>query len=451
VAVVLVYVAEEGASRDRALPGAVLSRAVAVGARTIGISTDVAHLSLERRCQLLLSGIEVLVDAAAPTFAVELRSAVSSALDRHGRRRSEGARIDGVLAELGVVAVSSTMRSVLRRLVMLAELGSVPVLLQGETGTGKEIAARILHARDPRRAGGPFVAVNCAALSKTLAESELFGHRRGAFSGAFQDRPGLVRSADGGVLFLDEVGELDLELQGKLLRVIQEGRVLAVGDDREHPTDVRVVAATHRDLGALVRVGRFREDLYYRLSVIRVELPALRDRREDIPPLCRHFAAKHAGLHDGRVPELADDFLNALGRMALPGNVRELENLVRSSLTTFDRPEVLTLRELPREALSEIASTEIPLAASRAVEPTPGTRDFNLTRAVETCERTLIEAALAESKGSQVDAAKLLGVTARTVFNLVRRHGLEVRPMRRTASGTHRVAHEMLTMKRRDA
>jgi two-component system, NtrC family, response regulator HydG len=452
VAVVIVAVPAGCSTGETALPSALLAGALAEGARTIGVCAGSGRFPLEERCRLLLAGVELLLDTAEPGFRSDLHRAAGAAVDRQRRRRSEEARMDSVLQGLDVVAVSASMRSVLRHLVRLAEIGSVPVLLQGETGTGKEVAARILHARDQKRAAGPFVAVNCAALSKTLAESELFGHRRGAFSGAFQDRSGLIRSADGGVLFLDEIAELDPELQGKLLRVIQEGRVLTVGDDREHPTDVRVIAATHQDLNARVRAGRFREDLYYRLSVVKVELPPLRSRREDVPALCRHFAAKHSGLNHGQVPELSPEFVSALGRMAFPGNIRELENLVRAALTAADRRDLLTLRDLPREALAEVAAplelvSTLPTLAASDQRP-----DFNLARALDDCERQLIESALEKSHGSQVEAAKLLGVTARTVFNMVRRHGLEINSTRRSVPAIRSTVREsMLVLKAREA
>ena len=402
-----------------------LTRALELGVRTIGYATGVGPVALERRCEYLLAGIELVLDSAAPEFADELLTFVAPAVARHRVRREEERRIDMALSDVAVVATASSMRCVLRRVVRLAELSSCPVLLQGESGTGKEIAAKILHACDPKRAGAPFVPVNCAALSKTLAESELFGHRRGAFSGAMQERPGLLRAAEGGVLFLDEIGELDHEVQGKLLRVIQEGRVLALGDDRERPIDVRIVAATHRDLSALVDAGRFRLDLFHRLSVVAVHLPPLRERHEDIAPLARHFARKHMPPNAGAPPTLGQDFLDALGRMHLRGNVRELENLVRAALAGRDHAGTLGLSDLPRAALREIAESQppgpVPALESRAAPRA----DWNLARALDSCERSLILAALATSKGNQVAAARLLGVTPRTVFNKVRRHGLK--------------------------
>lgn len=421
----------EPAEDQPGLPKDLLFRLIAAGARTIGYGDGLAGLPLEQRCLFLLSGVEILLDSASPDFLEDLRRVVGAARVRHSGRRDEQSRLRNVLDDMGIVAQSVAMRSALGRLVHLAEVGPVPVLLQGETGTGKEIGARVLHSRDPTRRSGPFVAVNCAALPKSLAESELFGHRRGAYSGATQDRLGLIRAAEGGVLFLDEIGELDWELQGKLLRVVQERRVLPVGDEREVPIDVRIVSASHQRLSDLVEAGRFRQDLFYRLSVVCVQLPPLRERLDDIGPLARHFVERHVDLHGGVRPGLAPEFLDALARMRFPGNVRQLENLIRVSLAALDHAGPLTLRELPRSALEEVVarpSSVLP-AVSEATSPVR-TNAVNLAAAVDAYERSLIASALAKCNGSQTAAAKLLGVTPRTVFNKIHRHGLERRATR---------------------
>lgn len=421
-----------------ALPGIVEGAALA-GLKIVGYGAALSNLDLERRCHFLLAGIERVLDSDASDFLPQLLAATRSAFERHETRQEEERRIACALAETGVVATSATMRATLRRLVRLAGLSRLPVLLTGETGTGKELAARLLHARDPQRSTGPFVPVNCAALAKSLAESELFGHRRGAFSGAAHDRLGLARAAHGGVLFLDEVGELAPELQGKLLRVIQEGTVLPVGEERECRIDTRVIAATHRDLSSLVARGDFREDLFYRLSVVTVRLPPLRERKEDIPALARHLADKHSGLQGGSRHRLAPEFLDALTCMELPGNVRQLENIVRAALSSADHDGTIGLAQLPREALLEIAGSRTSVGSSRQsvvlgerdVSPTASRPDLNLSRALDQCERTLLEAALTESDGCQSKAAQLLGVTARTVHTKVRKHGIDPRGLAR--------------------
>jgi two-component system response regulator HydG len=217
---------------------------------------------------------------------------------------------------------------------------SAPVLVLGETGTGKELVARAVHAEGARKER-PFVAVNCAALPEALLESELFGHVRGAFTGATQSRKGLFVEADGGTLLLDEIGDMPLALQAKLLRVLETGEVRAVGSDSPRTTDVRIVAATHRDLPSQVKLGRFRQDLYFRLSVVPIAIPALRDRREDVPLLLEHFLRKSRERFP-RTPvgTVAADAMKLLLDHSWPGNVRQLENLVERLVITGDGVEI---------------------------------------------------------------------------------------------------------------
>jgi transcriptional regulator with GAF, ATPase, and Fis domain len=314
------------------------------------------------------------------------------------------------------------------------------VLIEGESGTGKELVARLIHELGRRRKG-PFVAVNCAAISPGVAESELFGHRRGAFTGAQQDRRGLVRAADGGALFLDEVGELDPQLQGKLLRVLQQGRVLAVGDDREVAVDVRVIAATNRDLDEMVRHRTFRADLYHRLNVLTVRIPPLRERPEDVGPLVEHFAARYGGAPH---PAATEPFIAALRQARLPGNVRQLENLVRRMLAAHEGAGPLDLPDLPPEILREVAESAFaappsPIEAEDAAPDFPAlpagapgldpqgvlaAHDWSLARSLAYCEGLLMQAALAASGGNHSRAARMLGITARSVYNKVHKHHL---------------------------
>jgi len=240
---------------------------------------------LGRRCQLLLAGALDLLDSGQAEFPSVLARTLTRLVGAEAYRRAEDEKIQGVMKRLGVVGRSREMLAVFRWVVRVAALSDLPALVTGETGTGKEVLVNALHRLDEKHCRGPFVALNCSAINPNLAESELFGHRRGAFTGAEAGRRGLIRSADGGVLFLDEVGDLDPQLQAKLLRVIQERRVLGVGDDREVDVHVRVVAATNRDLGELVRQGKFREDLFHRLNTLSVHLPPLRQRTDDIEPL----------------------------------------------------------------------------------------------------------------------------------------------------------------------
>jgi DNA-binding NtrC family response regulator len=217
------------------------------------------------------------------------------------------------------------------------------VIITGESGTGKEVVARAIHDLSSR-AGRPYVAFNCAAVPRELFEGQLFGHRKGAFTGATSDQPGTIRAADGGTLFLDEIGELPLDVQPKLLRFLENGEVSPLGERRPVTVDVRVVAATHRDLAALVKQGSFREDLYFRLQVIPLRVPPLRDRKEDIAALARHFVRELGPK--GRAPVLAPDALAALGDRPWPGNVRELRNVIERTLAYAPDAAVLTAADL---------------------------------------------------------------------------------------------------------
>ncbi len=280
------------------------------------------------------------------------------------------------------------------------------VLLEGESGTGKELVARAIHRRSDRR-GGPFLVINCAAIPEQLLESELFGHKRGAFTGATTDKQGLFQAAHGGTLFLDEIGELPLSMQVKLLRVLQERRVKAVGDVHEVEVDVRVIAATNRRLEAEVRAGRFREDLYFRLNVICVELPPLRDRAGDVALLAHHFLRKYAielgKPMEGFEPEAMDRLL----QHRFPGNVRELENVVERAVALADHERV-TVHELPPSLQRQEATA--PAASGPPALPEGG---LDLEALVDDFERNLIAQALARTGGLKKEAARLLGMSFR--------------------------------------
>ena len=293
---------------------------------------------------------------------------------------------------------SAVMRAVRERLVRLAPLPQ-PVLVCGETGTGKELAARVLHERSERRSG-PFVPLNCGSIPEQLAESALFGHRRGAFTGAERDHPGAFGRAAGGTLFLDEIGELPLVLQAKLLRALESGEVLPVGAEREVSLDVRIVAATHRDLPRMVVDGRMRADLYHRLAVLTVELPALRDRREDIPELVAAFAAE-AERQIGRPLSLSPDALRAAQSHGWSGNVRALRNAVQRAVA-LGETELVPDVQLPRMDAPGITTTP----AREAIEVPRG--DF------ETMKRALLRHVVAEA-GSIRQAATVLGVPRSTL------------------------------------
>jgi transcriptional regulator with PAS, ATPase and Fis domain len=304
----------------------------------------------------------------------------------------------------------------MREVLTLAETAAathLPVLVEGETGVGKERVARVIHEGSDR-ASGAFVAFNCAALQETLLESELFGVKRGAFTGAHQDRPGLFEAAHGGTLFLDEVGELAPAAQAALLRALQEGEVRRVGETRSRKVDVRVVAATNRELTEEVRAGRFREDLYYRLAVFPIRVPALRERPEDLEALVRCFVSRSAARQGKEIAGVDPKALSCLVRSPWPGNVRQLEN-------ELERAVALATAGgwIGREHLSE--AVQAPSLQARP-KLAPG---GSLKERVRAFERACIEAALHESGGNGARAARALGVTRQLLHRRIHDLGLE--------------------------
>ncbi len=281
------------------------------------------------------------------------------------------------------------------------------VLLIGESGTGKELAARALHELSPR-ADRPFVAVNCGAIPEALLESELFGHVKGSFTGASSDKQGLFEAAHNGTLLLDEVAELPVAMQVKLLRVLQERRGKPVGGVAEREVDVRIVAATNRDLETEVEKGTFRQDLFYRLNVIQLRLPPLRERREDIPLLVEHFVRKFAAEHGRKVAGAEPEAMSALMAYHFPGNVRELENLIERAVT------LAASDRLGRDAFPTLGGVTSP-AAPLAASPTVPETGLDLERVVEDFERSIIIGALERTSGNRTEAARLLGVSFRSL------------------------------------
>jgi two-component system, NtrC family, response regulator AtoC len=286
------------------------------------------------------------------------------------------------------------------------------VLIMGESGTGKELIARYIHAHS-RRANQPFIAVNCGAIPPDLLESEMFGHEKGSFTGAVGTRMGMFQLANGGSIFLDEIGEMTAPLQVKLLRVLQEREIRPVGSDRAIKVDIRVVAASNRDLQLEVDKGRFREDLFYRLHVIPIMLPPLRERRSDIPILVQHFLDKYNAKHQGRACKVADEAMVHLWEYDWPGNVRELENLVERMVVLCE-DGAIRVDNLPPNIRSFISEKKIP-------RPTLTEEGIDLNRAVEEFEYRLIDEALRRTKGNKQAAARLLGLKRTTLVAKLRR------------------------------
>jgi two-component system, NtrC family, response regulator AtoC len=324
--------------------------------------------------------------------------------------------IDG--AALGMVGMSEPMRRVIAELVKVAPY-KTNVLISGESGTGKELVARALHSLSPRRSG-PFVAVNCGAIPVNLLESELFGHRKGAFTDAIRDKKGLFVEANGGTLFLDEIGELPLELQVKLLRVLQEEEVRPIGDNAAVPVDPRIVAATVRDLAADVQSGLFREDLYYRLNVLPMHLPPLRDRRADIPALVGHFIRVYQEKHAGagmQVQGTTEQTMALLMSYSWPGNIRELEN-------TIERAMVLCEGSLIGAELLEARLSNRPAPVEQPWRSALESDQLSIKKATRAVERTLIERALQQTGGNRTNASKLLEISHRALLYKIKEYGL---------------------------
>ncbi|MGH8426740.1 MAG: sigma-54-dependent transcriptional regulator [Gammaproteobacteria bacterium] len=342
---------------------------------------------------------------AKPLDLARLRRVVASALSLAASDTAAGAS-----PLLGEAVSMHELRALIARFAR----SQAPVLITGESGTGKELAARLIHAASVR-ASHPFVPVNCGAIPSELMESEFFGHRRGSFTGAVADRPGIILSAEGGTLFLDEIAELTPPMQAKLLRVIQDHCVRPVGATAEVPVDVRFLAATHRDLAQRVADGRFREDLYYRIDVISLRVPPLRERREDIPLLAEHLLARIAADTGIPAPALSPEALAALAEHDYPGNVRELENILERALayTSGDTLQATDIRPrcAPRPGTEPASTGAAPLPAR-----------------LEDLRREAIEKALREARGNRTEAARRLGINTRQLRYRIVKLGIEIPP-----------------------
>lgn len=341
-----------------------------------------------------------------------LRPVLERALETR-RLRMENVRLQHYVTRLTyeapryqLIGSSPAMQHVMQLIEKVAPTEAA-VLIHGESGTGKELVARAVHHNSPRR-GRPLVIVNCAALPETLLESELFGHEKGAFTGAQQAKPGLIEVAEGGTLFIDEVAEMPVAMQAKLLRVLEDGHYRRLGSVRERRANVRILAATNKSLEEEQKAGRFREDLFYRLNVVTIEVPPLRERRQDIPALVEHFLTTR---QRGRVRyQIEPAALELLMHYDWPGNVRELANVLERAQILAEQP-VITVQDLP-EALRRRGLPR---------DPKPAMGSLNLRE----LERQAVQAALAQSRGNKVQAAHLLGVSRRTLYRLIEKYHLD--------------------------
>jgi two-component system response regulator PilR (NtrC family) len=351
-----------------------------------------------------------------------LRGLVRTALRLAEERRSGGAA-----AKTGgssrLIGDSSAMQQVRATIAKLAR-NQAPVYIAGESGVGKELVARLIHEQGPR-ASGPFVPVNCGAIPSELMESEFFGHRKGSFTGASTDKEGLFQAAQGGTLFLDEVAELPLHMQVKLLRAIQEKAVRPIGGRDEIPVDVRILSATHKNLGQLVEQGQFRQDLFYRINVIELRVPPLRERRGDVPQLSAFILKALAGKSGESVGQLSPSARDALEAYDFPGNVRELENILERAMamcdgSTIEAPDLMLPQRSARTSHEPAAAGQPPAPVAAAASADGGLDDY-----ISNLERTAIVKALEESRYNKTAAARKLGITFRALRYKLKKLGID--------------------------
>ncbi len=384
-----------------------------------------AFASTETAVEALRLGAADYVNKS-PAAAAELRLRVGRELERK-RLLQENLLLKKTLKTThqyaNIIGSSGSMLAVFQLVDTIAPTSST-VLITGESGTGKELVARAIHFNSQRK-DRPFVAVNCGALSETLLDSELFGHMRGAFTGADSNKKGLIEVAEKGTIFLDEIGEMSPLVQVKLLRVLQERRFRRLGGTEEIPADIRVLAATNRDLTKMVADGTFREDLFYRINVIPLRLPALRERRDDIPLLAEHFIAKFAAQMGKPITGISGGALARLREHHWPGNIRELENAMERAVALEQTPTILV------DSLPEQLNLPVGTAAAAAAVPGPTAHDgipdggFDLERHVQHIEREYIAEALRQSGGVKVKAADLLGMSFRSFRYYTKKYNLK--------------------------
>ncbi len=376
-------------------------------------------------------GIRGFINIEDENFDEILRNQIKSILEKLQRRPAPlDAPIKQVMDITGIATQSDSMIRILHQAKKAAMVSDAPVIIEGESGTGKQLLAEAIHKADPKRKDKPFIAVNCAAITGTLAESALFGHKKGAFTGATESRLGYFRAANGGTLLLDEISELDKSLQPKLLRVLQEGKILPVGDDKEYPVDVRVISATNKSLADEVTKGNFRLDLYQRLNVIKLRIPPLRERVEDIPLLVHYFLRKYRHYYSGQIKTVDPGVYVILRRAIGKGNVRELENIIRQALVFKTDGSVLTVSDLPSEVLKsawgELDShpDKLPAELAKFGLKKIIAQECDLGRLLESLESEVISLAIREYGLKGAKLARMLGLTRRTLYNKLKKYNL---------------------------
>jgi DNA-binding NtrC family response regulator len=389
----------------------------------VGVLMVTAHGSVETAVDAMKYGAEDYLEKPVNLDVLRRRATNLVEKVRLGREVMEFRQLESVLDEAGVfegmVGRSPAMIELYRKIRQLAD-AKTPVLILGESGTGKELVARAIHRLSPR-AREAFLPFDCASIPHHLLESEIFGHERGAFTGADARKPGKFEMASSGTLFLDEIGEMELDLQAKFLRALETQTFMRVGGTAQLEVDVRVLAATHRDLGALVDTGEFRRDLYYRLAVLTLRIPPLRERAEDIPRIASYFLERFAKEHGRPAPQLLPDALQTLVRAPWPGNVRELRNLMES-LVILHSGDELGAAQLPEE-LRRAADANVEPEAADVFEPPQG--EAFVGRTMEEIEREAILRSLERTSGNRTQAAEMLGIGLRTLQRKIKQYKAE--------------------------
>jgi two-component system, NtrC family, response regulator PilR len=368
-----------------------------------------------------LNQLRQMVQHALNLRAASLPEAAKDAQARPDAGKAElsaAVKVDSNTLLGRMLGKSSVMQDVAGKITKLAR-SQAPVHIAGESGTGKELAARAIHEQSPR-ATGSFIPVNCGAIPSELMESEFFGHKRGSFTGAQTDKDGLFKAAHGGTLFLDEVAELPMHMQVKLLRVLQEKTVRPIGENKELPIDVRLLSATHKDLAKLVELGQFRQDLYYRINVIELKLPPLRDRDDDVLLLAEHFLAKLAGDWGIAQPVLSDSARAALQNYGFPGNVRELQNTLERAVALCEN-DMISAGDLQLKAATGMQ----PAVPSDPVEARAALERASLVDQIDSLQRDVLVKALDETRWNRTAAAKKLGITFRAMRYRLKKLGIE--------------------------
>jgi len=398
-----------------------------INAPEMPVAVITAHGNVESAVLALKYGAFDFV--SKPIELPMLRNLVNSALKLNDRPEKDRRSRELLLGDSEVMCATRSMISKLAR-------SQAPVYVSGESGTGKELVARLIHNKGPRDEA-PFIPVNCGAIPSELMESEFFGHKKGSFTGAIADKTGLFLSANGGTLFLDEVADLPLHMQVKLLRAIQEKAVRPVGGDKEISTDIRILSATHKDLAQLVNEGKFRQDLFYRLNVIELRVPPLRERRSDIPQLTEHIIQKLATQASIAPPTLSEGALLTLIQYDFPGNVRELENILERALTLCEGTQLdQSDLQLPQHKVSIPAPINTPSQPVSSSDNNPRPLSSSISDSVigsgvpledylESIEREVIQTALEKTKHNKTKAAELLGITFRALRYRLKKLGID--------------------------